>query len=145
MTCGGTVDQLVDTVFNYPTLSEAYKVAALDAVNKMRAVAQFSCRGTVATERVPGRIDRRVPPPPQCSCGFAERREPAMNVSRVALQGRSARGPAASLSSRSGGPAAAHRPVPRRRTRCPARRVRIGQSGREIPLARSSTAVPAGT
>jgi NAD(P) transhydrogenase len=31
----------VDTVFNYPTLSEAYKVAALDAVNKMRAVAQF--------------------------------------------------------------------------------------------------------
>jgi NAD(P) transhydrogenase len=41
MTCGGTVDQLVDTVFNYPTLSEAYKVAALDVVNKMRAVARF--------------------------------------------------------------------------------------------------------
>src|SRR3954471_14579428 len=41
MTCDGTVDQLVDTVFNYPTLSEAYKVAALDAVNKMRAVARF--------------------------------------------------------------------------------------------------------
>jgi NAD(P) transhydrogenase len=41
MTCGGTVDHLVDTVFNYPTLSEAYKVAALDAVNKMRAVARF--------------------------------------------------------------------------------------------------------
>ena len=42
MTCGGTVDQLVDTVFNYPTLSEAYKVAALDVVNRMRAVAQLS-------------------------------------------------------------------------------------------------------
>jgi len=41
MTCGGTVDHLVDTVFNYPTLSEAYKVAALDAVNKMRAVARM--------------------------------------------------------------------------------------------------------
>jgi NAD(P) transhydrogenase len=41
MTCKGTVDQLVDTVFNYPTLSEAYKVAALDAVNKMRAVDRF--------------------------------------------------------------------------------------------------------
>ena len=41
MTCQGTVDQLVDTVFNYPTLSEAYKTAALDAVNKMRAVARF--------------------------------------------------------------------------------------------------------
>ena len=31
MGCGGTVDYLVDAVFNYPTLSEAYKVAALDA------------------------------------------------------------------------------------------------------------------
>lgn len=41
MTCDGVVDQLVDTVFNYPTLSEAYKVAALDAVNKLRAVARF--------------------------------------------------------------------------------------------------------
>jgi NAD(P) transhydrogenase len=38
MTCQGSVDQIVDTVFNYPTLSEAYKVAALDVVNKMRAI-----------------------------------------------------------------------------------------------------------
>ncbi len=38
MGTGGTVDYLVNAVFNYPTLSEAYKVAALDAVNKMRAV-----------------------------------------------------------------------------------------------------------
>jgi NAD(P) transhydrogenase len=42
MGCGGTVDYLVDTVFNYPTLSEAYKVAALDVTNKLRAVARFS-------------------------------------------------------------------------------------------------------
>lgn len=41
MGCGGTLDYLVDTVFNYPTLSEAYKVAALDATNKMRAVDRF--------------------------------------------------------------------------------------------------------
>lgn len=41
MTCGGTVDHLVNTVFNYPTLSEAYKVAALDVVNKMRALQRF--------------------------------------------------------------------------------------------------------
>ena len=41
MTCNGTVDHLVDTVFNYPTLSEAFKVAALDAANKMRAVARM--------------------------------------------------------------------------------------------------------
>ena len=38
MGLGGTVDYLVETVFNYPTLAEAYKVAALDAVNKLRAV-----------------------------------------------------------------------------------------------------------
>ncbi|MFI5101133.1 MAG: Si-specific NAD(P)(+) transhydrogenase [Actinomycetes bacterium] len=41
MTTGGTVDHLVDTVFNYPTLSEAYKIAALDAANKMRALRQM--------------------------------------------------------------------------------------------------------
>jgi NAD(P) transhydrogenase len=38
MGCGGTVDYLVDTVFNYPTLAEAYKIAALDVTNKLRAV-----------------------------------------------------------------------------------------------------------
>ena len=41
MGCGGTVDYLVDTAFNYPTLSEAYKVAALDATNKLRALSRF--------------------------------------------------------------------------------------------------------
>jgi NAD(P) transhydrogenase len=42
MGCGGTVDYLVDAVFNYPTLAESYKVAALDATNKMRQVERFS-------------------------------------------------------------------------------------------------------
>jgi NAD(P) transhydrogenase len=42
MGCGGTVDYLVDAVFNYPTLAESYKVAALDAMNKMRAVARLA-------------------------------------------------------------------------------------------------------
>jgi NAD(P) transhydrogenase len=41
MGCGGTVDYLVDAVFNYPTFSEAYKIAALDVTNKMRALSQF--------------------------------------------------------------------------------------------------------
>jgi NAD(P) transhydrogenase len=41
MGCGGTIDYLVDAVFNYPTLAESYKVAALDATNKMRLVARF--------------------------------------------------------------------------------------------------------
>jgi len=42
MGCGGTVDYLVDAVFNYPTLAESYKVAALDATNKMREIARMS-------------------------------------------------------------------------------------------------------
>jgi NAD(P) transhydrogenase len=38
---GGTVDYLVEAVFNYPTLAEAYKVAALDASNKIAALARL--------------------------------------------------------------------------------------------------------
>ena len=38
MGCGGTVDYLVDAVFNYPTLAESYKVAALDATNRIRQI-----------------------------------------------------------------------------------------------------------
>jgi NAD(P) transhydrogenase len=34
---GGGLDYFLRTVFNYPTLAECYKVAALDAANKMRA------------------------------------------------------------------------------------------------------------
>ncbi|MGW6240264.1 Si-specific NAD(P)(+) transhydrogenase [Streptomyces sp. NPDC055094] len=38
MGCDGTVDYLVDAVFNYPTLAESYKVAALDVTNKIREI-----------------------------------------------------------------------------------------------------------
>jgi NAD(P) transhydrogenase len=41
---GGTVDYLVDAVFNYPTLAEAYKVAALDAMNKLNAISTLTAR-----------------------------------------------------------------------------------------------------
>lgn len=34
--CKGTADYFVDTVFNYPTLAECYKVAALNGLNKLR-------------------------------------------------------------------------------------------------------------
>jgi NAD(P) transhydrogenase len=34
---GGGLDYFLQTVFNYPTLAECYKVAALDASNKLRA------------------------------------------------------------------------------------------------------------
>jgi NAD(P) transhydrogenase len=35
MALGGSVEFLRDTVFNYPTLAEAYKVAALDGLNRL--------------------------------------------------------------------------------------------------------------
>jgi len=36
MVAGGTVETLRDTVFNYPTMAEVYKVAAIDGLNKVR-------------------------------------------------------------------------------------------------------------
>jgi NAD(P) transhydrogenase len=42
MGLGGTVDYLVDAVFNYPTLAESYKVAALDARNRLIALERLA-------------------------------------------------------------------------------------------------------
>jgi NAD(P) transhydrogenase len=53
MAGGMPVDYLVDNVFNYPTLTEAYKVAALDATNKLRTI-----------ERVSGQPSRTAQPAP---------------------------------------------------------------------------------
>jgi len=35
LTFGGTIDYFVNTVFNYPTLAECYKTAALHGVNRL--------------------------------------------------------------------------------------------------------------
>jgi NAD(P) transhydrogenase len=35
LTLGGGLDYFLETVFNYPTLAECYKVAALDCRNKL--------------------------------------------------------------------------------------------------------------
>jgi len=40
---GGKLDYFVDTVFNYPTLAECYKVAALAALNKFSSNGAASC------------------------------------------------------------------------------------------------------
>ncbi len=32
---GGTIDYFINTVFNYPTLAESYKIAALDGINRV--------------------------------------------------------------------------------------------------------------
>jgi NAD(P) transhydrogenase len=44
MGLGGTIDYLVGAVFNYPTLAESYKVAALDARNRLAAVDRLAER-----------------------------------------------------------------------------------------------------
>jgi NAD(P) transhydrogenase len=38
MALQGTVDYFINNVFNYPTLAEAYKVAALNGINKLRHI-----------------------------------------------------------------------------------------------------------
>ena len=35
MAFGGTIEYFRDAVFNYPTMAEAFKVAALDGLNKL--------------------------------------------------------------------------------------------------------------
>ncbi|SEJ82823.1 NAD(P) transhydrogenase [Deinococcus reticulitermitis] len=41
MAFGGTVDYFVNTVFNYPTLAECYKTAALDGINRLGPVPEL--------------------------------------------------------------------------------------------------------
>lgn len=41
MALGGTLDYFRDTVFNYPTMAECYKVAALDGLNKLSLWAEI--------------------------------------------------------------------------------------------------------
>lgn len=52
----GTLDHLVATVFNYPTLAECYKVAALDGLNRVG--------GPLRAEPHPGDVAADAPPPP---------------------------------------------------------------------------------
>ena len=65
---GATVDYLVGTVFNYPTLAEAYKVAALDAQNRLQTLRDVgplrsaTSRGILCQERGE-RGPRRGPAP----------------------------------------------------------------------------------
>jgi NAD(P) transhydrogenase len=46
---GGTLDYFVENTFNYPTLAEAYKIAALDAFNRMPSAAQTASEARAAT------------------------------------------------------------------------------------------------
>jgi NAD(P) transhydrogenase len=52
MNFGGGLDYFVDTVFNYPTLAECYKTAALDAAQHLRELGKYET------------IDMFIPAPP---------------------------------------------------------------------------------
>jgi NAD(P) transhydrogenase len=47
MALGGKLDYFVDAVFNYPTLAECYKVAALAALNKFASSGSPSCESLI--------------------------------------------------------------------------------------------------
>jgi hypothetical protein len=46
MSLGGTIEYFRDTVFNYPTMAECYKVAALDGLNKLSLWADLQREAT---------------------------------------------------------------------------------------------------
>jgi NAD(P) transhydrogenase len=48
MALGGTIEYFRDTVFNYPTMAECYKVAALDGLNKLSLWAEVEREATFA-------------------------------------------------------------------------------------------------
>jgi NAD(P) transhydrogenase len=50
MALGGTLEYFVENVFNYPTLAEAYKIAALDAWNRMPRPGEPSREPVVTAE-----------------------------------------------------------------------------------------------
>jgi NAD(P) transhydrogenase len=64
MTAGLPIDYFVETVFNYPTLAECYKVAALDGLNRVRRSEdqpvgeQATCE---ATDPVQPAVDTPIP------------------------------------------------------------------------------------
>ena len=66
MALGGTIDYFRDTVFNYPTMAECYKVAALDGLNKLSLweEAESTTCDDHAGDRACDRGDSKRP----CSC-----------------------------------------------------------------------------
>ena len=42
MAAGMPIDYFIESVFNYPTLAECYKVAALDGINRCRSIREFA-------------------------------------------------------------------------------------------------------
>lgn len=60
MALGGTIDYFRDTVFNYPTMAECYKVAAFDGLNKLSLEGEFAATAPSTSEK-----DEKSPPQPR--------------------------------------------------------------------------------
>ena len=61
MAFDGTIDYFRDTVFNYPTMAECYKVAALDGLNKLSLWEEVeACRPVAAVEQVERAVEELV-------------------------------------------------------------------------------------
>jgi NAD(P) transhydrogenase len=60
MSLGGTIEYFRDTVFNYPTMAECYKVAALDGLNKLslwEEAESTACDVLPAIDRVADQVE----------------------------------------------------------------------------------------
>ena len=64
----GTVDYFINSVFNYPTLAECYKVAALNGSNKLRTL----WKGDATTGKLPTRKSSNGTKPPADADAIAE-------------------------------------------------------------------------
>ena len=57
MALDGTLDFFVRNVFNYPTLAECYKVAALDGFNKLQRLGVMSAQDIATAELAPPTVE----------------------------------------------------------------------------------------
>lgn len=60
MQFGGTIDYFRDTVFNYPTMAECYKVAAFDGLNKIGLDLQLAEEITSQEQEILTQVDKLV-------------------------------------------------------------------------------------
>jgi hypothetical protein len=60
MQFGGTIDYFRDTVFNYPTMAECYKVAAFDGQNKISLDLQLNEEICQQDEAIIKQVDELV-------------------------------------------------------------------------------------
>ena len=59
---GGGLDYFLNTVFNYPTLAECYKVAAYNAANKLALIRSLMNGAKNADKKPPENMAASVPP-----------------------------------------------------------------------------------